>query len=126
MGTMAAILSGTNGSTGKDYNLRPLAKSVNTGWAPATAGLSSDIFTLWGMADSLATKLTPVDSPSFQYKDYTYVDPDTEKTDTYALSMSFDKNGPRQHLGNGGFGIATRDGDGNWVNAVDMNFGGTT
>ena len=40
--------------------------------------------------------------------------------------MSFDKNAPRQHFGNGGFGIATRDADGNWVNAVDMNFDGTT
>ena len=39
--------------------------------------------------------------------------------------MSFDKQAPRQQLGNGGFGIATRDPEGNWVNAVDMNFGGT-
>jgi hypothetical protein len=29
------------------------------------------------------------------------------------------------HLGNGGFGIAARDDDGNWVNAVDQNVGGT-
>ena len=33
VGTTAKILSGTNGSTGKDYNLRALTKSVNTGWA---------------------------------------------------------------------------------------------
>jgi hypothetical protein len=29
------------------------------------------------------------------------------------------------HLGNGGFGIATRNADGSWVNAVDLNAGGT-
>jgi hypothetical protein len=29
------------------------------------------------------------------------------------------------HLGSGGFGIATRNEDGGWINAVDMNFGGT-
>jgi hypothetical protein len=28
------------------------------------------------------------------------------------------------HLGNGGFGIVTKDADGNWVNAVDMKSGG--
>ena len=29
------------------------------------------------------------------------------------------------HLVNGRFGIGTRDENGEWVNAVDMNFGGT-
>ena len=28
-------------------------------------------------------------------------------------------------VGKGGFGIATKDANGNWVNAVDMNLGGT-
>lgn len=122
VGTAAAILSGTNGSTSADYNLRPLAKSVNTGWAPATTELASDIFTLWGMADSLATALTPIDSASPQYIDYKYVVPNTQKTDPYVLSLTYDKM--PVHLGNGGFGIATRDADGNWINAVDANFGG--
>jgi hypothetical protein len=125
IGTVAAILSGKNGSTGKDYDLRPLAKSVNTGWAPASAELSSDIFTLWGMADSLATKLTPVNSSNPQYVDYTYVVPDTEKTDTYVLSMTyFDPRVNGKHLGNAGFRLATKDAAGNWVNAVADNFGG--
>jgi hypothetical protein len=48
----------------------------------------------------------------------------SDKTDSYVLSMSFDKKAPRQQLGNGGFGIATRDAAGNWVNAVDLNVGG--
>ncbi len=125
VGTKAAILSGTNGSTGKDYNLHPLTKSVNTGWAPKDNDLlDSDILTLWGMADSLATKLTPVDSPSPQYTNYTYVDPNTTLTDTYALSMTYNP-GHSEHLGNGGFGIATKDADGKWINAVDNNVGGT-
>ena len=51
VGTTAAILSGINDSNGEDYNGRPLTKSVNTGWAPAEAGLASDILSLWGMAD---------------------------------------------------------------------------
>ncbi len=71
-GHNGAILSGTNGSTGTDYNGRALTKAVNTGWTPAEAGLASDILTLWGMADL-----------------------GSEQTDTYVLSMSFDKQAPR-------------------------------
>ena len=85
MGTKAAILSGTNGSTGKDFNHRALTKTVNTGWTSRLEAAdldcsshhkwpwpfkkchkakdnempASDILTLWGMADSLATKLDP-------------------------------------------------------------------
>jgi hypothetical protein len=121
LGTTAKILSGTNGSTGKDYNLRALAKSVNTGWAPAADGLASDVFTLWGMADSLATRLTPVNSSSPQYVDYSYVVPDTFKTDTYVLSMTF--NGSQ--AGGANSRLASKDGNGNWVNAVTLNVGGT-
>jgi hypothetical protein len=124
LGTEAAILSGANGSTVKDYNLRPLTKSVNTGWAPKDNDLlDSDILTLWGMADSLATKLTPVDSSSPQYIDYLYVVPNTTKADTYVLSLTYNP-GHSEHLGNGGFGIATKDENGIWVNAVDRNIGG--
>jgi hypothetical protein len=50
----------------------------------------------------------------------------TDQTDVYVLVMTFDKNAPRQQLGNGGFGIATRDANGNWANAIDANFGGVT
>ena len=124
-GTTAAILSGTNGSTGKDYNLRALTKSVNTGWAPATAGLASDIFTLWGMQDSLATSLTP-QAAAPTYNNYTYVDPDTTKTDTFTLSVSYDATGlTTEQLQSGLFGLATKDAAGNWVNALNKNVGGT-
>ena len=30
-----------------------------------------------------------------------------------------------EHLGKGLFGLATKDADGNWINAVNKNFGGT-
>ena len=103
LGTGAAILAGMNGSTNKDYTSRALTKVVDTGWTPADEDLASDILTLWGMADL-----------------------GTEQTDVYVLLMTFDKEAARQDLGNGGFGIATRDASGNWVNAVAMNFGGAT
>ena len=50
----------------------------------------------------------------------------SDQTDVYTLSMSYDhhKLFPFQ-LGQGLLGLATRDQDGDWVNAVDMNFGGT-
>jgi hypothetical protein len=50
----------------------------------------------------------------------------SEQTDTFVLLMNYDKQASREHLGNGGFGIATRGADGKWVNAVNMNYGGTT
>jgi len=108
-GTTAKILAGINGSTEKLYDGRPTTKSVNTGWTPGKATVpkkndnsASAILTLWGMADL-----------------------GTEQTDTFALSISYDpKKAIPTHLGKGLFGLATRDADGNWVNAVDMNFGG--
>jgi hypothetical protein len=123
VGTVAAILSGANGSTGKDFNNRALTKAVNTGWAPKDHDhLNSDIFTLWGMADSLATKLDPsAAAPQYNYE---YVVPNATLTDTYVLSMTY-KPGHSEHLGNGGFGIAAKDAHGRWINAVDNNTGGT-
>ena len=124
LGTGATILAGMNGSTKKDYTSRSLTKVVDTGWAPADENaandkehdrrqsqhgnqdgenLASDILTLWGMADL-----------------------GTEQTDVYVLLMTFDKHAPREQFGDGGFGIVTRDANGNWVNAVDRNFGGAT
>jgi hypothetical protein len=101
LSTTARILGGANGSTRRDYNGRALTKSVNTGWAPAEPGLASDILKMWGMADL-----------------------GSEITDTYVLQMSFDTQAPRQQFGNGGFGIASKNDEGKWVNAVDLNEGG--
>jgi hypothetical protein len=66
---------------------------------PDTRRLKSDILSLWGMAEL-----------------------GNEVTDTYVLSMSVDYRRMRR-LASGAVGIATFV-DGEWVNAVDENFGG--
>lgn len=47
----------------------------------------------------------------------------SDQTDTYGLAIGYDKK--PGNLKCGEVGIATRDMDGNWTNAVDLNFGGT-
>jgi len=136
-GTTAKIINGTNNSTTTDvtpydYDAdgnpvngpRALNKTVNTGWVARSEAdrpccdnhhwkngckkhhnckscknIKSNILSLWGMSELGANG----------------------KTDTYVLSMSFDFN-RMVHLGNGGIGIATFV-DGEWVNAVDENYG---
>ncbi|RNC65616.1 MAG: Ig-like domain repeat protein [Desulfuromonadales bacterium] len=121
--TSAAILSGTNDSTGKDYRGRALSKSVNTGWAPATTETASDILTLWGMQESLATDLSDTSNPNQNYR---YVEPDTNRSDIYVLSMSYDPSRvTAEVLASGNFGLAVKDEVRGWVNAVAKNYGGT-
>ncbi len=108
--TKARILSGINGSTATDYAGRPFTKDVNTGWTSRITYKSkqghetaSDILTLWGLAEL-----------------------GSDKTDTYTLAMSYDPATSRQkHPGKGLVGLATRDDEGQWVNAADLNVGGT-
>jgi hypothetical protein len=101
-GTDAKILSGTNGSMATDHAGRSQTKTVNTGWTRKTnRNTVSNVLTLWGMDDL-----------------------GSEQTDVYTLSMSYDRLLPIQ-LGKGLLGIATKDENGDWVNAVDLNFGGT-
>lgn len=108
-GTTAQILSGSNGSTATDYAGRIFTKTVDTGWTSKTVGTpktdqdtASDILSLWGMADLGRTD-----------------------TDVFTLSMNYDAEKSRpEHLGKGLFGLATKDADGNWINAVDKNIGG--
>ena len=122
-GTVARILYGTNNSQARDGSLnttggegRRLTKTVDTGWIEVERmnGNSairkpgrdlypaSNIFNLAGMAD-----------------------PGCEETDAYVLSISYDPAGCRkQDLKSGFFGLATKKGDGKWINAVDKNFGG--
>jgi hypothetical protein len=116
-GTTAKILDGKNNSTAKDYNSRSFIKTINTGWVNvdswckkypprkwnAHLDLASNIFRLQGMTDL-----------------------GSEQTDTYVLSLTYDRRRllPTQ-LGKGLLGLVTRDEKGRWVNAVDMNLGGT-
>jgi hypothetical protein len=103
-GTKAQILSGVNGSIVTVYDGRQTAKAVDTGWTPKNDDmLASNILTLWGMADL-----------------------GRSKTDVYTLSMTYDDQRIRGlPRGNGGFRLAAKDADGNWVHAVDMNVGST-
>jgi hypothetical protein len=101
-GTSMAILSGTDTSTATTNYGEATEKAVNTGWSPKTRETTSDILTLWGLADL-----------------------GSDMTDTYVLSMSYDhKKVLPVQLRRGLLGLATKDEDGNWVNAVDNNFGG--
>ncbi|MFV0436430.1 MAG: metallophosphoesterase [Desulfopila sp.] len=103
-GTTARILDGSNGSTVHLYDGRATTRDVTTGWSARSVEdrkkLASNVLTLWGMADL-----------------------GTEVADTYVLSMSYDKT--PTHLGNGAFGLASRNAHGRWVNAVELNAGGT-
>ena len=104
--TVAKILSGTYANTAIDYTKRVLTRAVNTGWLERNnTNLNSDVLTLWGMA--------PTGS---QYNGSVL------KTDTYTLSLSY---GNGNTSDDGSFGLATKDANGNWVNAVSLNFGGT-
>jgi hypothetical protein len=112
--TSAAILNGTNSSTGKDYRNRALTKTVDTGWTPAAAGHASDKLTLWGMTDSLATNLSNLSNAN---QHYLYVVPNTTRTDTYALSMSYND----ATFKNGVFGLSVIDQNGAAQNAISGN-----
>ena len=98
-GTSMSILGGINGDIGTTNYGKPISKDVTTSWTEAEPGLASDILTLGGLS------MLP-----------------GEETDQYVLSMNCDGRG---YLPNGGFGITAKDEEGNWVNAVDLNEGGT-
>jgi hypothetical protein len=123
--TRAKILGGINSGTASAYDHRALTKAVDTGWthAPGTdTDLASDILTLWGMGKSLGDEIVVTDGQSRILRADQTVRSD--QTDEYVLSMTYDSSIASRRLGNYGLSIATRDKNGNWVNAVDMNFGG--
>jgi hypothetical protein len=47
-----------------------------------------------------------------------------DQTDVFTLSLTYDPREAARHIEKGVFGLATKDGCGNWINAVDRNFGG--
>ena len=104
LGTSMSILSGTNGSKAATNYGKATVKAVNTGWAPQAGATLSDVLTMWGMADLGAVK-----------------------TDTFALSISYD---PAVMVNTGTINqgivvsLSTKDQNGNWVNAVNQNVGG--
>jgi hypothetical protein len=116
-GTTARILGGLNTGSEIDGSRRALVKTVNTGWrARDGESAASHVLRLWGLAHGLSLwDATPTDPLPGEGR--------TDRTDAYALSMSYVP--PPVSLGNGAFGIASRDARGRWVNAVDLNHGGT-
>jgi hypothetical protein len=94
--TVAKILSGTNNNPNGDPSGRQYTNAVNTGWYPEAATTASDILVLWGMGYTLGS----------------------QQTDEFTLSMSYDKTKGSS------FVLATPDGNGNWIRAVDQNLGG--
>lgn len=119
-GTSARILGGSHLGVETDRSLRSMSKTVNTGWSvPTTPAASSHVLHLWGTANSLAlwdgalTGLLPAADRSVV-------------SDPFVLSMSyFEESAIPTLLGSGGFGLAARRPDGSWVNAVDLNQGGS-
>jgi hypothetical protein len=99
---------------------------VDTGWiADKSETLVSNILTIWGMANNLGVCST--DDTSCSPKQTSNLQPNvvSDRTDVYTLSMNYDSEKvDLLHFPNGGFGIAARNAEGKWINAVDMNFGG--
>jgi len=95
-GTAARILDGANGGQEKDGRGRPFSHAVNTGWSPRTCGAASDELHLSGMATSMGS----------------------ERTDTYVLSLSY--RGELAGPGLGTFGLESKDAQGRWRNAAEL------
>jgi hypothetical protein len=115
-GTAAQILDGKNNSTAQDYISRAFTKTVNTGWVDVDSWLERYPF----------DKSNPdVDLASNIFKLSGMADLNSQQTDTYVLSLSYNPSLLPKNLGNGLLSLATRDKKGRWVNAMDMNFGGT-
>jgi len=124
-GTTVKILSGTNGNTETDYLGRNLVKTVNTGWSSdQPEGAASNVVSLWGMADNLSLWEKP--SSGIDYSGLLPNAAESKQGDTYALSLKYDPRKVRpSQLISGKFGMAARELGGSWVNAVDLNFGGS-
>ena len=117
-GTIAKILGGTNNSTSTDYTGRHFTKTVNTGWFDIVVKCSKHPYVCkWD-------PMLDVRSNIFMLRGLAELG--SEQTDTYALSLSYQHpNLPPVQGGEGTLGLVTKDKNGQWVNAVDMNFGGT-
>jgi hypothetical protein len=119
-GTTAKILDGTNADTASDsdYNGREEVKTVKTGWKDMPAGAASAILKLWGLDNNLDLWNAGL-AGLLPNSDADYV------TDQYVLSLSYDPTLVRPTQLGTGFCLAAKDANGNWVNAVNLNEGGT-
>ena len=120
-GTAFKILDGVNADTANDsdYGARDQVKTVKTGWKDRPQGCSSAVLKLWGLANNLSLFNAALEG-ALPAADGDYV------TDTYVASLSYDATSIRpSQLVTGRFCIAARNDDGEWINAVDLNEGGT-
>ena len=101
-GTEVRILAGNNLSTATDANGILVSKVVSTGWTSRTHGVASDILSLQGLG-SLSNA-------------------NAHQTDTYVLELTHAEG--LCHLAKGKHGLVAQDSNGEWVNAVELNFGG--
>jgi hypothetical protein len=101
--TAARILGGTYSNTATDGSGRILTQAIDTGWTDKSGTLRSDALSLWGLQKGLGSG----------------------QTDIYALSMSF-AGLTQEQMASGMFFLLTKDANGNWVNAVDTDFGTQT
>jgi hypothetical protein len=101
-GTEVQILSGNNLSTATDANGILLSKVVSTGWTSRTHSVASDILSLQGLGS-----LTNANA---------------YQTDTYVLELTHAEG--LCHLAKGKCGLAALNSNGEWVNAIELNFGG--
>lgn len=99
-GSIVKFLAGTNQNRSTDANLTPCVRAVSTGWAAAAGGSVSDLLVLRGID--------------------TY--PNSSQKDTFVLSLGVNSSAGllRQN-----YFLATLDPNGNWINAVDKNQGGS-
>jgi hypothetical protein len=101
-GTDLQILSGINDCTDKDFFNRAYIKTVNTGWMSSDDdSLISNVATLWGMNDFAEAE-----------------------TDVYTIALTYDP-AEAAILSTGSVGIASLNDEGEWVNTIDLNYGGT-
>jgi 3',5'-cyclic AMP phosphodiesterase CpdA len=95
------MLGGVNTSTATNNYGKAHSKAVDTGWSPAN-GTASDILTVWGTSEI-----------------------GTNQTDTVALALTYNPASvTAAQLANGLFTLVSKDANGNWVNAVNLNTGG--
>ena len=101
LGTSMRILGGINASTATNNYGKPHSKAVDTGWSPAN-GTASDILALWGTSEIGSNQI-----------------------DTVVLSLTYNPAAvTAAQLANGSFALVSKDTNGNWVNAVNLNTGG--
>jgi hypothetical protein len=117
-GTTAKIIGGKNGDTNVDFDSRPLVKTVTTGWdVPPLSSVASNVFSLRGLNDTLALHSGSGLLPSADRPNH---------SDIYVLQLSYTRNRAKtSEIGRSHFGVGSKDVNGNWVNAVNLNTGGT-